>query len=376
MHSERLVLTSPSPGTRRELLVHRFGTAGSGPKVYIQAGLHADEWPGLLVVQHLLPKLIAAEAAGKIQGEIVVVPYANPIGMGQNVFGYVAGRFDLTGTGNFNRNVGDLYGETRRQLEGRLGTDTEANNRIVMQALKNTVAGLPAETEAAALKKVLLGLSIDADYVFDLHCDDRTSAHIYCVDNQQDAARELSQRLGFRYLFTEDLEGIVAFDGTHLQTWHWLQREFPEAGLQMPKLAVTIEYRGQYDVEDALASVDAENLFQYMVDQGIIDQEPVGQETVEVLVTSLQAVDTMYAEATGLLVFSATMEDKLSKGEQFAEIVVLDGEPNQRIPIRARTDGYLMGLSHRRLVRPGDQVAKVCGSEPLAHRKAGNLLQL
>ncbi len=52
MHSERLTLMSPSPGTRRELLIHRFGTAGSGPKVYIQAGLHADEWPGCWYFPH------------------------------------------------------------------------------------------------------------------------------------------------------------------------------------------------------------------------------------------------------------------------------------------------------------------------------------
>ncbi len=78
----------------------------------------------------------------------------------------------------------------------------------------------------------------------------------------------------------------------------------------------------------------------------------------------------------GLLVFSAQMEDALRKGDQFAEIVILDGEPNQRIPIRARTDGYLMGMTHRRLVRPGDQIAKVCGTEPLAHRKPGYLLQM
>ena len=37
-------------------------------------------------------------------GTVIVVPYANPVGMSQNLFGYVTGRFDMaTGTGNFNR---------------------------------------------------------------------------------------------------------------------------------------------------------------------------------------------------------------------------------------------------------------------------------
>ncbi|WP_020409209.1 succinylglutamate desuccinylase/aspartoacylase family protein [Hahella ganghwensis] len=376
MRSERLALMSPSPGTHRELLVYRFGKAGTGPKVYIQAGLHADEWPGLLVVQHLLPLISEAEIQGRIKGEVVVVPYANPIGMSQNVFGYVTGRFDLTGTGNFNRNFGDLYQDTYRQVDGRLGANAQDNKQLVIQALKNTVADLPSDNEAAALKKILLGLSVDADYVLDLHCDDRTSAHVYCVDVQHETAVALCQRLGFRYLFTEDLNGIVAFDGTHLQPWHWLQKDFPDAGLQMPPLAVTIEYRGQIDVEDSMAADDAGKLFGFLMDQGIIAGDAGAASKTEVWVSSLQAVDTVFAEAAGLVLYSLPLDTWVKRGDIFAEIVLLDSEPNQRIPIRARTDGYLMGLSHRRLVRPGDQIAKIAGQEPLSHRIPGNLLQL
>ena len=37
---ERIALDCPSPGTQRELLVHRFGR-GEGPKAYVQAAIHA-----------------------------------------------------------------------------------------------------------------------------------------------------------------------------------------------------------------------------------------------------------------------------------------------------------------------------------------------
>src|SRR3546814_5615348 len=50
---DRLPLLTASPGTSRELVVHRFGQAGARPKVYLQAALHADETPGLLVLHHL-----------------------------------------------------------------------------------------------------------------------------------------------------------------------------------------------------------------------------------------------------------------------------------------------------------------------------------
>ncbi|MCW8357130.1 hypothetical protein N5P32_14955 [Marinomonas pontica] len=40
------VLPSATPGTQRILKAHHFGETGARPKVYFQAGLHADEWPG------------------------------------------------------------------------------------------------------------------------------------------------------------------------------------------------------------------------------------------------------------------------------------------------------------------------------------------
>src|SRR5690606_40566427 len=104
MVREEIALPSPTPGTSRHLVVHRFGPPNRGKKVYLQSGLHADEWPGMLVLQHLMVRLEAAERAGKLKGEILCVPFANPIGLAQHVAGYLTGRFDLNGTGNFNRN--------------------------------------------------------------------------------------------------------------------------------------------------------------------------------------------------------------------------------------------------------------------------------
>ena len=43
----------PALGTQRTLTSFHFGTAGTGEKAYIQASLHADELPGMLVAHHL-----------------------------------------------------------------------------------------------------------------------------------------------------------------------------------------------------------------------------------------------------------------------------------------------------------------------------------
>jgi hypothetical protein len=382
MKTETINLASPSPGTQRTLTLYRFGNADARPKVYIQAGLHADEWPGLLVIQHLIPLLRDRQAHGRITGEIIVVPYANPVGMGQNVFGYTAGRFDLAGTGNFNRNFGDLYPPVKEAVANKLGHDEGENQRLVRDALKEAVSRLPAESEASQLKKALLSLSIDADYIFDLHCDDHSSAHIYAVEQQTAKAKDLCQSLGFDYLFTEGLDGIVAFDGTHLQPWYRLAQEFPDLPVPMPALAVTVEYRGQYDINDELAEADALNLFNYLAEQKVLFSATPESETVKTryklpLVSPLGAVDTVLAQSTGLLIYKHGLNTMIQEGETFAEIILLDQPPpSNRQPVIARTQGVLMAMTHRKLVKPGDLIAKIAGQSPLEHRQAGNLLQL
>ena len=70
---ERLPLMSMTPGTARSLTVLRYGRAGARPKVYMQAAIHSNEFPGSMALAHLIPMLDRAQKAGRIKGEIVVL---------------------------------------------------------------------------------------------------------------------------------------------------------------------------------------------------------------------------------------------------------------------------------------------------------------
>ena len=59
-------LTGDSPGRSTELNYFRIGPEDAVKKVYLQAALHADEQPGIMVLHHLLPLLRAA--AGVAEG--------------------------------------------------------------------------------------------------------------------------------------------------------------------------------------------------------------------------------------------------------------------------------------------------------------------
>ena len=75
----------------------------SGQKIYIQSSLHADETPAMLTTVLLKRRLLELEKQGALNAEIVLVPVANPVGLGQYVLGQFIGRFDLGSGKNFNR---------------------------------------------------------------------------------------------------------------------------------------------------------------------------------------------------------------------------------------------------------------------------------
>jgi predicted deacylase len=125
-----------------------------------------------------------------------LVPYANPIGLAQQVLARDQGRFDLRDGLNFNRGYADLSDAAAMALQGRLGHDAAANVRLVRAALVQAAAGLDAETPVQDLKRQLLRLAIDADLVLDLHCDGESVLHLYAHPQQAARAATLGALLG------------------------------------------------------------------------------------------------------------------------------------------------------------------------------------
>ena len=112
MHMTKHPIATDDNVATAHLTSWHYGKPGTGKKVYIQASLHADEVPAMLVAHFLRQELEALDAAGKVKGEVILVPAANPLGLAQVIHGTPFGRYDL-GTGvNFNR----AYGIGKRRL--------------------------------------------------------------------------------------------------------------------------------------------------------------------------------------------------------------------------------------------------------------------
>lgn len=374
---EETPLGAVAPGTRRHHLLHRFGAPGARPKAYLQAALHADEIPGVLVLHHLLRLLIAADRAGSIRGEIVIAPFANPIGLSQRLGGALLGRYEFDGRGNFNRGFPNLDSDVIARVEGRLGDDPAANVAAIRAALTALLAEREAETEIEAQRLFLLRHAIDADIALDLHCDLEAVLHLFLGDHLWPDAADLAAQLGAEAVILAVDSGGDPFDEACSRPWWALARHYGDRFPIPPAcLSATVELRGTADVSDAFAVADADNLFRFLQRRGLIAGDPGPLPEPKCAATPLTGVDHVAAPRAGVVAYRKAPGDRVAAGEVVAELVdPAAADPTRaRIPLKSRTAGLLFGREAMKFARAGDRVCKIAGAEPLPGRVPGKLM--
>ncbi len=373
LSTETLTLPPAGPGTERRLTVLRFTGGRPGPKAYVQAAVHADEVPALLVAQHLREKLTALDAAGKLRGEIILVPYANPIGLTQFLQGWHLGRYELDSGANFNRGYPDLFEPVAAAVASQLGADAAVNVALIRSALRAALPDTRPASENAALKQYLYALSCDADVVLDLHCDYEATMHLYIGTPLWPAAADLAACLHSPVNLLAHDSGGEAFDEANSRLWWRLAARFPQHPIPPACCAATVELRGDRDVDDALASQDADGLISFLAGRGLVaDAPPPSRPAMPPQATLLEAVDSLGASHPGVLVWSVKLGSEVVRGQLLGQLV--DPETGARHPITARTDGLFFAARGHRWVRPGQWIAKIAGREKLDWRKSGALL--
>lgn len=368
MQTETVPLTGPSPGTTRHLTRHHWGQRGARPKVYLQAGLHADEMPGPLILYHLMDLLDAAEAEGRITGHVVVVSLANPVGLSEWLLHKPVGRRGLEGAHNFNRDYPDLAALAGDKLEGRLGPEAAANLQVIRAAFAEALAGLTPETEVDELRVRLIEGSFDADHVLDLHCDHHAVVHLYASSARPGVAERLGASIGAKLLLTEDLSGGNAFDEAHTAPWRALRTRFPEVPVPDPCFSATLEYRGQMDVSDPVAQADAEGLMGFLCDVGAVAGETSPVHPPPASAPLAGAVE-FAAPMGGIVTWITAPGDRVEEGQVLGHVT--DAAARLRLPITAPTAGLLFRQELWTSCLKGQGLCHVAGQEP---RRQGDLL--
>jgi predicted deacylase len=343
---------------------------GAGPKVYIQASLHAEELPGMLVAHHLRALLEAAETAGLIHGEIVVVPVANPIGLAQRLDHKPMGRFELDTSENFNRHYPDLASAIATTVMPHLVDDPQANVTIVRQAIGEYLRHWVPTTELQSLRRTLLTLAHDADQVLDLHCDCEGVIHFYCEEACWPQLEPLARFLGSEAILLAKNSGGGPFDECLSGAWWKLADLLKAAGHTAPLpqgcCSTTIELRGEADVTHVWAQTDAQAIHAYLQHFGVIGCATAS--TVPMVPafrcqpTPLAGSETLRASTPGLVVFAAQVGQAMRVGDLVAEII--DPITNQSHRVLAGVDGTLYARIRDRYTTSGGELAKIAGSIP------------
>lgn len=370
-------LLPASLGSHKTLSSFHFGVAGAAPKVYLQASLHAEELPGMLVAHHLRALLERAEAAGQISGEIVLVPYANPIGLAQRLDHKPMGRFEFDTAENFNRHYPDLAAAIAPAVQDRLGEDAQANVATVRQAMGAYLAQWTPATELQSLRHTLLTLAHDADFVLDLHCDCEGVMHFYCEESCWEALAPLAHLLGSQAILLAKNSGGGPFDECLSGAWWRLSEILAAQGKRVPLpqgcCSTTIELRGEADVSHALAQLDAQAIYAFLQHARVIACAPgAALPTISAPLcqpTPLAGSETLYATTPGVLVFAAQVGQTLAVGDLVAEVIDPVDQRIQRIV--AGVAGTLYARIRDRYVTTGCELAKIAGAKAF---RTGSLL--
>lgn len=367
-------LLSPSLGSHKTLTSLHFGKPGSSPKIYIQASLHAEELPGMLVAHHLRALFEAAEAAGHIQGEIVLVPVANPIGLAQRLDHKPMGRFELDTSENFNRHYPDLAAAVEPAVLNQLGDDAKDNVRLVRRAMADYLGQWTPGTELQSLRRTLLLLAHDADFMLDLHCDCEGVLHFYTEEACWPRMQELAHFLAAEAILLVKSSGNRPIDECLSGAWWQLAERLQTRGCHAPLpqgcCSTTIELRGELDVSHAWAAADAQAITDWLqFIQVLACQQPPAVPAARCPATPLAGSETLRAASPGIVVFAAEVGQRLQVGDLVAEIIDPIANTTQRIT--AGVAGVFYARIRDRYITAGGELGKIAGAQAF---RSGELL--
>ena len=367
---EHQMLPAASLSGQRSLTIIRYGEGSTGTKAYIQAGLHADEAPSYIVMHHLLNLLDQADAAGKIKGQIILLPVANPIGVSQWRDDVLQGRFDFFNSINFNRRHFDITDRIAETISGQLGADAGKNVALIRKTAGKVIASMDPKDEAEYLKHQLLSLSYDADIVLDLHCDAEALMHVYLGTPLWPDAADLSAQLGAEVTLLAEESGGSPFDEACSGVWWQLAKKFPEYPLPSACLSATVELRGIADVTHEYALQDAENIYLFLKRRGLVEGEVPALPPLLNEATPLRGVEQVKAPVPGVVVFLKTPGDRIEKGDAIAEIVnpLGHGFEDRTTTVNSSISGVLFSINSDRFARPGRILAKIAGKIPIKEK--------
>ncbi|MCL1049908.1 M14 family metallopeptidase [Shewanella abyssi] len=293
----------------------------SAPKVFVQANVHGAEVQGNAVIFQLLKQLENMD----VQGEVTLLPLANPLGINQKSGEFTLGRFDpITGV-NWNREYlehsFDIPTWYQQHCDLDNGQLAEAFRAHLLGSCEAHLANPWGVTTGKRLAVSLQMLAHQADIVIDLHTGPKSCKHLYCPEYDRASARFFS--IPYSLIIPNSFGG--AMDEAAFCPWWELVEYAASQGRDMPVpvSAFTLELASQerIDMEDALE--DAMGILAYLSYRGVIMDRVVAAD-MQRFGCLLKDYKKYHAPKGGLVEYLAQPGVPLKAGAPLANILRLD----------------------------------------------------
>jgi predicted deacylase len=300
----------------------------AGPAVYIQANMHGAEVQGNAVIFQLLELLQHCD----LQGNITLVPYANPVACNHKNGEYTLGRFDpITGV-NWNRmyhfDESVIAPFSEKYLDA---TEQDINHDFkqlmlneIEQKLDHNIFGL---TTGQRIAYQLQRLAYQADIVLDLHTGPISSKHLYCPEYAQASASYFD--IPHTLLIPNEFDG--AMDEATFCPWWSLQQAFEQQGRKFVmgqglfnKESFTVELGSQEQIDLDIAKEDALSILSYLQYKDVIADDSYQPQQMTRYACYLNDYKALYSPMGGMVDYLADFGTVLDTGEPLARILRMD----------------------------------------------------
>jgi uncharacterized protein len=362
-------LRQMASGDRLSLQVYKFIGAQPGKKVYIQSNLHGAEIAGNAVIYHLIEFLRSVNSID-LTGEIWLVPVCNPMGTNERAQHFSPGRYCVYEGKDWNRifwdyekEADDLEKFAKSQLHDRI--EVVRQNYLNIIKLKfatilkkiNSSSGLPY-TER--FRYQLQSLSIDADYLIDLHTSTNQGLnYLYYFRNREDSAKCFLLEFG---ILLDKYDGD-AFDEAFIKPWLALESCFQQLGknIQFDVEAWTLELGTGMQINPDSVTKGVRGVTNYLVQKGMLKISNFSGENTpshEMVFRTRSNVIKYYANVGGMIVSRIELGSFVKAGEGIYQILSFNKEDELPtvIDVCAEQDGLVYDLSTNQAVNQGEFV--------------------
>ena len=328
-------------GAQLTVPVYRIKGSSNYPSVYIQANMHGAEVQGNAVIFQLLEILKNTH----VQGNITLVPYANPVGCNHKNGEYTLGRFDpITGV-NWNR----MYHFDESLITPFIAQYKDESSLIIQKEFKQRLITSLDEklqhnnygiTTGQRIAFQLQRLAYQADIVLDLHTGPISSKHLYCPEYAQGSASFFN--IPHTILIPNVFSG--ALDESTFCPWWSLQEalnaegnSFSITSNECVKESFTVELGSQEQIDLAEAYQDALGILTYLQHKNVVELGTLQPDKMTRYACYLKDYKAIYSAMGGMVDYLAEFGQPLIAGQSLAQILRMDnygdGEPLHQITL-------------------------------------------